>query len=154
MVSYNVSILGQQTFTVKASANGTAEFGALLNGAFGANVIFVSSQSADGWVSQNQIWSDQLNTTPTVTSNIYLGSGAGGGPGVPDTFTFDLKVKGIASFTYGFSDGTTGTVKADVSGLAQITWTPQQSGFYFLEVFATTKDGEDLLPYFNAFTVN
>jgi len=23
-----------------------------------------------------------------------------------------------------------------------------------LEVYATTKDGEDLLPYFNAFTVN
>lgn len=154
VVSYNVAIGDQQPFTVKASANGTAEFGATLNSPFGANVIFVSSQSADGWVSQNQIWNDQLNTTPAVTSNIYLGSGAGGGPGVPDTFTFDLKIKGIASFTYGFSDGTTGTVKADGSGLAQITWTPQQSGFYIFEVYATTKSGEDLLPYFNVFTVN
>jgi hypothetical protein len=154
VVSYTVTVNDSQTFTVKASASGNAEFGARLDSAFGGNFIFVTSQSADGWVSQNQFWSDQLNTEPTVTSNIYLGSGAGGGPGVPDTFTFDLKVKGIASFTYGFSDGTAGTVKADGSGVAQITWAPQQSGFYFLEVFATTKDGESLLPYFNAFTVN
>lgn len=156
VTSYTVQYLGQsgQTMNVPANGDGTAEFGVTLNDPSGANLIVVTSHSADGWTSQNNFWSSQLNTTPVVTSNIYLGSGAGGGVGVPDTFTFDLKVRGIASFTYGFSDGTTGTVKANGDGEAQITWAPQQSGFYFFEVYPTLKDGTQLEPYFNAFTVN
>lgn len=156
VTSYTVQYYGQdgQTINVPANADGTAEFGVTLDDPAGVNLMVVTSHSADGWTSQNNFWSSQINTTPVVTSNIYLGSGSGGGAGVPDTFTFDLKVKGIASFTYGFSDGTTGTVKANGDGEAQVTWTPQQSGLYFLEVYPTLKDGTELQPYFNAFIVN
>lgn len=156
VTSYTVQYSGQQpeTINVPANADGTAEFSVVLNDPTGTNFILVTSHSADGWTSQNNFWSTQINTTPVVTSNIYLGSGVGGGVGVPDTFTFDLKVKGIASFTYGFSDGTGGTVTANGDGVAQVTWAPQQSGFYFLEVTPTLKDGTQLQTYFNAFIVN
>jgi hypothetical protein len=74
--------------------------------------------------------------------------------GVPGTFTFAPKVKGITSYTYAFSDGAGGTVAAKGNGTAQITWTPSQSGFYFLDVYGTTKDGIQLTDYFYVFFVN
>lgn len=156
VTSYTVQYEGAEpeTINVPANTDGTAEFNLVLNDPNGVNFIVVTSHSADGWTSQNNFWQSQINTTPVVTSNIYLGSGVGGGPGVPDTFTFDLKVKGIASFTYGFSDGTTGTVDVSGDGVAQITWAPQQSGFYFIEVVPNLKDGTQLQPYFNVFNVN
>jgi len=63
-------------------------------------------------------------------------------------------VKGITSYTYAFSDGTGGTVAAKGNGTAQISWTPSQSGFYFLDVYGTTKDGIQLIDYFYVFFVN
>lgn len=161
VTSYTVQYYGQdqETITVPANADGTAEFSLVLNDPFGANFITVASNSADGWTTENNFWGSQINTIPVVTSSIYLGSGAGGGVGVPDTFKFDLKVRGLASFSYAFSNVTTGTptivtVKANGDGVAQVTWAPQQAGFYFIEVDPTLKDGTQLLSYFNAFIVN
>ena len=72
----------------------------------------VTSTSADGWVSQNSFWNYQVDTSPTVSSDVYLENQTSGGAGVPGTFTFAPKVKGITSYTYAFSDGTGGTVAA------------------------------------------
>src|SRR5262249_5911688 len=104
VVSYTVQFFGQtdQTFTVKASADGTAEFGVPLDSPI-SDFMVVTSTSADGWVSQNSFWNFQVDTTPTVSSNVYLENQTSGGVGVPGTFTFAPKVKGIASYTYGFS---------------------------------------------------
>jgi hypothetical protein len=155
VTSYTVQFFGQtsQTFTVKASADGTAEFGRTLDSPVG-DFMLVTSTSADVWVSQNSFWNFQIDTTPAVSSNVYLENQTSGGTGVPGTFTFAPKVKGITSYTYGFSDGTGGTVAAKGNGTAQITWTPSQSGFYFLDVYGTTKDGLQLADYFYVFFVN
>lgn len=154
VVSYTVQFFGQtdQTLTVKAAADGTAEFGVPLDSPTG-DFMVVTSTSADGWVSQNSFWNFQVDTTPTVSSNVYLENQTSGGVGVPGTFTFAPKVKGITSYTYGFSDGTGGTI-ATHNGTAQITFTPTQSGFYFLDVFGTTRDGLQLADYFYVFSVN
>jgi hypothetical protein len=142
------------TTTVKASADGTAEYSLPLTSSYG-DILLVSTTSADGWVSDQQWWGDgQLDTSPTVNSDVYVENGSSGGVGVPTTFTFTPKVKGVASYTYGFDWGPGTTVKADGQGNAQITWTPTQSGWYDLTVYATTKDGVQLTPYDYYFTVN
>jgi hypothetical protein len=155
VVSYTVQFYGgagSKTFTAKASADGSAEFGVPLDGSV-ADFMVVTSTSADGWVSENSFWNYAIDTSPTVSSDVYLENQTSGGVGVPGTFTFAPKVKGITSYTYSFSDGTSGTVAAK-NGTAQVTWTPQQSGFYFLDVYGTTKDGIQLSDYFYVFFVN
>lgn len=154
VTSYTVQFFGQngRTFTVKAAADGTAEFGVRLDSPTG-DFMTVTSTSADGWVSQNSFWNFPVDTSPTVSSDVYPENQTSGGAGIPGTFTFAPKVKGITSYTYGFSDGTGGTVAAK-GGTAQITWTPGQSGFYFLDVFGTTRDGLQLTDYFYVFFVN
>jgi len=155
VTSYTVQFFGQtpQTFTVKASADGSAEFGTTLDSPDG-DWMLVTSTSADGWVSESSYWNFQIDTTPTVSSDVYLENQTSGGAGIPGTFTFAPKVKGITSYTYAFSDGTGGTVAAKGNGTAQISWTPSQSGFYFLDVYGTTKDGIQLIDYFYVFFVN
>lgn len=155
VVGYTVQFFGQtqQTFNVKASADGTAEVSVTLDGTTG-DLMFVSSKSADGWVSDNAFWSDNnIDTTPTVSSNVYLENQSSGGVGVPGTFTFAPKVKGIVSYTYSFNFGQTVTVKAGGDGVAHISFTPDQSGFYDLEVYGTTRNGLELVPYDYFFTV-
>jgi hypothetical protein len=155
VVSYTVQFYGgtDKTFTVKASADGSAEFGVPLDGSSG-DFMVVTSTSADGWVSENTFWNYALDTSPTVSSDVYLENQTSGGVGVPGTFTFAPKVKGITSYTYAFSDGTSGTVDAVGNGTAKVTWTPQQSGFNFVDVYGTTKDGIQLTDYFYIFFVN
>jgi hypothetical protein len=155
VTSYTVQFFGQtgKTFTVKAAADGTAVVGLTLDSP-NADFLTVTSTSADGWVSQNQFWNFQVDTTPTVGSDVYLENQTSGGVGVPGTFTFAPKVKGITTYTYGFSDGTAGTVATHSNGTARITFTPTQSGFYFLDVYGTTQDGLQLADYFYVFFVN
>jgi hypothetical protein len=155
VVSYTVTAEGQtyQQFTVKASADGTAEFGLTLDDPTG-DFITVNSTSADGWTSQGFFWYDSLDTTPTVSSDVYLENQSSGGAGVPGTFTFAPKIKGITSYTYGFSDGTSGSVAVNGTGTAKVTWTPSQSGFNFVDVYGTTKNGIQLMDYFYVFGVN
>lgn len=155
VVSYTVTAEGQtyQQFTVKASADGTAEFPLTVDDPTG-EFISVQSTSADGWTSQGFFWFDSLDTTPTVSSDVYLENQSSGGAGVPGTFTFAPKIKGITSYTYEFSDGTSGTVPVNGTGTAKITWTPSQSGFNFVDVYGTTKNGIQLMDYFYVFGVN
>lgn len=155
VVSYTVTFDGntEQTVTVKAKADGTANVSFKLNGP-GGDFMYVTSTSADGWVTDNAFWSVSFDTMPTVSSNVYPENESSGGVGTPGTFTFAPPVKGIVSYTYSFNFGTPITVKAGRDGLASITWTPDQSGFYDLDVYATTRDGIQLLPYDYDFTVN
>ena len=157
VVSYSVEVIGgpsQQTVDVKAKADGTAQVKLTLNGAYGSNVM-VSSTSADGWVSDAASWSTgSVDTTPTVSSDVYAENGTSGGTGVPGTFTFAPKVKNVASYTYSFNSDPEVTVKARGKGVATIKWTPSASGYYDLEVYATTKDGLVLAPYDYIFFVN
>jgi hypothetical protein len=157
VVSFTVTDLSSPSgtpTTVKASADGSAVLKMPLGGSYGADFM-VSSTSADGWVSSQQWWSTgYVDTSPTVSSDVYVENGSSGGTGTPGTFTFAPKVKGVVSYTYSVNWGTGTTVKADGQGDAQISWTPPQSGWYDLEVFATTKDGTQLAPYDYFFTVN
>lgn len=154
VVSYNVQFYGttDKTFTVKAAADGSAEFGVPLDGSSG-DFMVVTSTSADGWTSENTFWNYAVNTAPTVSSAVYPENQTSGGVGIPGTFTFSLNVKGVASYTYSFSDGTSGTVAAK-GGTAQVTWTPQQSGFSFVDVYGTSRNGIQLSDYFYVFFVN
>ena len=72
--------------------------------------------------------------------------------GVPGTFTFTPKVEHLVSYTYSFNNGT--PVTTGRGHAATISWTPDQSGFTDLEVYATTKDGLQLTPYDYFFTVS
>lgn len=156
VVSYTIVHSGQDitTTTVKANAKGTAKVKIALDGIYG-DTLQVSTTSANGWTSQADWWSGGAqDTSPTVASSVYPENGTGGGTGVPGTFTFTPKVTGVASYTYTFSDGTTGTVKAAHDGTATLPWTPTQNGWYDLNVYATTKSGLQLASYDYYFTVN
>lgn len=159
VVSYTIQHLnwqGQTTTTVPASGVGTAEVNITLDGTYG-DTLLVTSTSADGWVSDRAWWNNGfVDTSPTVTSDVYAENGSSGGAGVPGTFTFTPKVKSadIASYTYSLNWGDGTTVTAGAHGEAQISWTPSQSGWYDLEVYATTKDGVQLAPYDYFFIVN
>lgn len=64
-------------------------------------------------------------------------------------------MKDVVSYTYSFDYGQTFvTVKAGANGVGRITWTPDQSGYYNLEVHATTRNGHRLAPYSYSFGVN
>jgi hypothetical protein len=158
VVSYTVVDLGSQgqtSTTVRADGAGTARLKLALDSPTG-DLLHVSSTSADGWVSQYVSWSNgNLDTTPTVTSDVYTENGSSGGVGVPGTFTFAPKVNGVAGYTYTFNGSSPATVKARGQGRdAQISWTPSQSGWYELTVYATTRSGIQLSPYYYSFSVN
>ena len=156
VVSYSVEPLGgqsNQTVQVTAKADGTAKVKLKLDGVYGES-LQVTSTSANGWVSDAAFWSGSYDTTPTVSSDIFVESGSSGAVGVPGTFSFAPKVKGVVSYTYSFNWGSSVTVKASNGRGAQISFTPSESGFYDLNVHATTKDGIELAPYDYYFSVN
>lgn len=142
---------GQTTETIPASEEGVAEFKPTIESA--DESFIVGTTSADGWRSETNWYF--VNTAPTVTSTVYPENGSGGGSGVAGTFTFKPPVKGVVSYSYSFDWGSTyTTVEASPNGEAQITWAPPHSGFYDLDVYATTANGTQLLPYDYFFMVN
>jgi hypothetical protein len=155
IVSYTVKFSGQtdKTVDVNASTDGTAHVRFKLDGTWG-NTMWVTSKSANGWVSDSAFWNKTFDTTPTVGSDAYPENQPSGGVGVPGTFTFAPKVKHIVSYTYSFNYGTPVTVTAGRGHTATVNWTPDQSGFSDLSVYATTEDGLQLTPYDYYFSVN
>jgi hypothetical protein len=155
VVGYTVKFSGEtdKTIDVTASADGTGHVRVKLDGIW-SNSLTVTSKSASGWVSGNAIWSRSFDTTPTVGSDAYPENQSSGGVGVPGTFTFTPKVKHIVSYTYSFNYGTPVTVNAGQGHAATVGWTPDQSGFTDLEVYATTEDGLQLTPYDYFFSVS
>lgn len=143
--------------TVTADSDGSATISLHLNS--GANWIKVTSHSPDGWVSEPYDLYEYIDTTPTVTSTVYPdlssgASGSGGGVGVPGVFSFSSKVPGVQSFTYSIDGAPSVTIPADSNGAAQITYTPDSSGFHEIDVYATAADGSTLDTYYYYFIVN
>ncbi|MFF4907680.1 hypothetical protein [Streptomyces sp. NPDC001260] len=156
VVSYSVETTGgadDRTVEVPAAADGTARVTLTLDGLYGES-LWVSSKSADGWVSDQATWSVSYDTTPTVASDVYPEYGSGGGAGVPGTFTLTPKVKDVVSYTYSFNGDPEVTVPATADGGASLDWTPAAAGDYDLMVYATTGSGLRLAPYDYYFTVN
>lgn len=157
VVSFTVQHYGstRSTVTVPASAHGSAEVNVTLDGQNG-DFLIVTSTSADGWVSQARWWQNgYIDTTPTVTSDVYTENDVAGGVGVPGTFTFAPKIKGadIAGYTYSFDWGPDVTVAAGAHGVAQVSWTPDTSDWHMLTVYATSTSGVRLASYYYSFTV-
>ncbi|MEW1773307.1 hypothetical protein [Streptomyces sp. NPDC086777] len=157
VVSYSVHTVngpdGDRTFDVAAAADGTATTQLTMDGVNGEHVE-VTSRSADGWVSDPTFWDIDYDTTPTVTSDVYPEDGYGGGVGVPGTFTFTPKVKGVVSYTYAFDSEPEVTVAAGADGTTSVDWTPGSAGPDGLQVYATTRSGIQLAAYSYSFTVN
>ncbi len=157
VVSYTVTDTTTHSSTVvPAGADGTAETTLVLNNPAG-NSFEVTSKSANGWVSSKAQWSRRIDTTPTVTSTDFPEFDLGGAVGTPGTFHLAPKIPGtqIAGYTYDFGWGTEAvTVKAGPHGEADFTFTPTASGWYDLQVYATTKDGLRLSTGVYTFIVN
>jgi hypothetical protein len=158
IVSYTVRTSddgqAEKTVTVRAAADGTAKAAVVLDGIYGETVK-VTSTSANGWVSDDTTWRAGYDTSPTVSSDVYVENGTSGGAGIPGTFSFASNVKDVVSYTYSFDWGATSvTVPAHGDPPVKIHWTPDAGGFYDLNVFATTKDGTQLAPYDYSFSVN
>jgi len=143
--------------TVTAGADGTASVTVSLSN--GPNWIRVTSHSPNGWVSEpNQVY-EYVDTSPTVTSDVYPDvsldpNATGGGVGVPGVFKFVSKVPGIQSFSYSIDYGPDVTIPADANGTAQITYTPDTSGYHEIDVYATAADGTVFDTYYYGFVVN
>ncbi|MFK0282375.1 hypothetical protein ACIQVL_18175 [Streptomyces sp. NPDC090499] len=157
VVSYSVHTVngpdGDRTFDVAAAADGTATTELTMDGINGEHVE-VTSKSADGWVSDPAFWDIDYDTTPTVASDVYPENGSGGGAGVPGTFTFTPKAKGVVSYTYAFDSEPEVTVAAGADGTASVDWAPDSAGPDGLQVYATTRSGIQLATYYYSFTVN
>jgi hypothetical protein len=157
VVSYSVQTIGGQggdkTIDVAAAADGTAKIKLALDGIYGEH-LRVTSKSANGWVTDAASWGISYDTTPTVASDIYPENGSGGGVGVPGTFTFTPKVKGVASYTYSFDGDPEVTVPAGAHHTASVDWTPASDGYHYLTVYATTRSGIQLAAYDYYFTVD
>ncbi|QIY99056.1 hypothetical protein HEP87_40300 [Streptomyces sp. S1D4-11] len=157
VVSYSVRTFGgpdgDKSVDVAAAADGTATTELTMDGIYGEH-LQVSSKSANGWVSDAASWDIDYDTTPTVASDVYPENGSGGGVGVPGTFTFTPKVKGIVSYTYSFNAEPEVTVAAGAHHTASIDWTPPSDGSYDLQVHATTRSGIQLATYDYSFAVN
>lgn len=143
--------------TVAAGADGTATVTVTLGG--GAEWIRVTSHSPNGWVSEPYQFYKYIDTSPTVTSDVYPDlnldpAATGGGVGIPGTFAFTSKVTNVASFTYTIDWGQSVTIPADANGTAQTTYTPDTSGYHELDVYATAADGTVFDTYHYGFVVN
>ncbi|RKE17410.1 hypothetical protein [Streptomyces sp. TLI_171] len=157
VVGYTVRNTTRNTTTVvPAGPDGSAETTLVLNSPEGDR-LEVSSTSANGWISTSASWGGYVDTTPTITSTDFPEFDLGGAVGAPGVFHLAPKVKGaqIASYTYSFGWGTEAvTVPAGPHGEADFTFTPTASGWYDLQVNATTKDGIRLSTGVYTFIVN
>lgn len=107
--------------------------------------VTVRSRSTNGWVSPESSWSHYIGPWPVVNSDIYpKGEEPSGGVGVTGTFTFSPPPgwTEIQGYRYSFAwDAEPVFVAAGADGRASITWTPQESGAYYLEVYPVRPDG-------------
>ncbi|WP_155369275.1 hypothetical protein [Catellatospora vulcania] len=130
--------------TVAAGPDGTATIRFLASNEYGHNVT-VRSHSANGWVSPETRWDLSFFPWPGVAADVYDVWEPKGGVGVPGTFTFTRPVGaewvGLSGYEYSF-DGVDFTfVAAGADGRASVTWAPQSSGYFNLEVYAVRADG-------------
>ncbi|MEU2631612.1 hypothetical protein [Kitasatospora sp. NPDC007106] len=154
--SYTVKVGYAEAQTVTAAADGTASI--TLPPVTGATQIEVHSHSTNGWVSSPYRWFAFVDTSPTVTSDVYpedTGTPVNaGGVGVTGTFTFAPTVPDVASYTYSFDWGPETTVVPGADGTAQVSWAPDTSGQHLVYAYQTDTNGEVYDAYYYAFDVN
>lgn len=110
--------------TVAAGPDGTASV-SVVPPFFGYVTLIVTSHSKNGWISSPNYMQIHVDTTPTITSDIYAedltGSGvAYGGVGVTGTFTFTSKVPNATSVTYSFDWNSETTIPLNANGCGSL----------------------------------
>jgi hypothetical protein len=153
--SYTLQVGNGAPQTVTAAADGTAAATLTVSGLI---QIQVRSHSTNGWVSNPFRWTTTVDTTPTITSDVYPEDTgtvvSAGGTGVTGVFTFAPKVPNVVSYTYSFDWGSEATVPADADGTAKVSWTPDTSGQHLVYAYATDANGAVYDPYYYTFDVN
>jgi hypothetical protein len=147
-----------QSHTVAAGPDGTAS-ASVVPPYFGNVPIVVTSHSKNGWVSSPNEVQVYVDTTPTITSDVYLEDTTGSGPsyggvGVTGTFTFASKVPNATSVTYSFDGDSETTIPLNSNGTAQVQWTPDASGQHMVIANVTGADGTVFESYYYYFNVN
>ncbi|WP_441249016.1 hypothetical protein [Kitasatospora sp. McL0602] len=155
--SYTVQVNHDAVRTVPANADGRASLPVTLTNT-GGNTITVRSHSTNGWVSSTNEVHVNVDTTPTISSDVYQEETEtpvnSGGVGVSGVFTFAPKVANVASYTYSFDYSRETTVRAGADGTAQISWAPSESGQHTLYAYATDAAGRVFDTYYYYFDVN
>lgn len=144
--------------TVAAGPDGTASV-TVVPPFFGNISLTVTSHSKNGWVSSPNYLRVDVDTTPTITSDVYLedltGSGVSyGGVGVTGNFTFTSKVSNATSVTYSFDWSGETTIPLNANGTARVQWTPDASGQHTVYAYVTGADGTVFETYYYYFNVN
>ncbi|WP_436492910.1 hypothetical protein [Actinokineospora sp. HUAS TT18] len=143
-VSFEVRLDGVAAQVVPAGPDGTATFTFTADKLPG-NEVRVRSRSASGWVSHESSWRHYFSPFTTIASDLYTEAGPAGGVGVPGTFTFTPPPgeTDIEGYLYSFDVfGESSFVPAGPDGTATITWTPDASGWYYLDAQAMHPNGE------------
>ncbi|HEU5355181.1 MAG TPA: DNRLRE domain-containing protein [Actinocrinis sp.] len=144
--------------TVAAGPDGTASV-TVVPPFFGNISLTVTSHSKNGWVSSPNYLRVDVDTTPTITSDVYLedltGTGVSyGGVGVTGNFAFASKVSNATSVTYSFDWSGETTIPLDANGTARVQWTPDASGQHTVYAYVTGADGTVFETYYYYFNVN
>jgi hypothetical protein len=143
--------------TVPAEPDGTASVTLTLTTS-GMTQIFVRSHSVNGWTSSPNYYSVNIDTTPTISSDVYAesnsaGTNSNGGVGIPGTFTFKSKIAGAVSVTYSFDFNGETTIPLDANGTAQVQWAPDVNGQHTLYAYVTGPTGTVFDTYYYYFNV-
>ncbi|RSM39342.1 hypothetical protein DMA12_30200 [Amycolatopsis balhimycina DSM 5908] len=104
---------------------------------FDSYQLTVRTRNAAGELSGSETYSFSVFSQPIVTSAEYPEGEMSGAPGVAGTFRFATESDSVTSYDYTFSgpsEDESGTVAAGPDGTATLSWTPKESGFYFLTV--------------------
>jgi hypothetical protein len=140
VVSYEYWLDSGGHHTVDAAADGSAQV-AVTAGGLGSHALHARSVTRTGLVSGITDLNYYVDDAPFVSSSDYPEMDAGGGAGIPGTFTFAPKLAGVLGYVYSFDWGAQETVTAAPDGTATVQWTPAYGGFIALTVQAQYADG-------------
>jgi len=140
VVSYEYWLDGGDHQTVAAAADGTAQV-VVLSGGLGGHTLHVRSVTGTGFTSGTRNFFYIVDDGPIVSSTNYPEFDAGGGAGIPGTFTFTPKAPGIVGWAYMVNGGDLLTIGAGPDGTGTLVWTPDEDGFMVLSVFAVYANG-------------
>ncbi|MEV6346468.1 hypothetical protein [Actinoplanes sp. NPDC051851] len=89
------------------------------------------------------VHTDQIGVSdaPKITSAEFSWS-ASPVAGRAGTFTFAPRTTDVVAYRYGFGDGNNQSVDAGADGTAELSWTPQEGGYYTIYVTSVDADGD------------
>lgn len=139
VTSYTYWINGGPRTVVAADSDGVAH---ITYTTTGETEIYVFSTFGDGFesgIATEYLYLD--DGPPVVTSDIYPGWPASGGPGVPGTFRFDSPLDNVTEYRYTYDHGPEQTVAAHADGTASVVLTPDSPSYHAIDVYAVTSTG-------------